>query len=99
MDGVSTFCLPQSTLPLSKAVNCIAVAPSNSLFVAVTDYRILLFCFDFTRHSYYGSLRGRKVGGRGIYTYGSYKYQVCSPAIMVISMGGSPGVLSEELVT
>ena len=28
----------------------------------------LLFCFDSTRHSYYGTLRRRKVGGRGIYT-------------------------------
>ena len=31
--------------------------PSNSLFVAVTDNTTLLFCFDSTRHSYYGSRR------------------------------------------
>ena len=65
-----TFCIPQSTLPLSKTVHCIAVVvcwcfiwqlPSNSLFVAITDYIILLFRFDFT-------LLLLKVGGRGIYT-------------------------------
>ena len=28
----------------------------------------LLFCFDSTRHSYYGTPRRLKVGGRGIYT-------------------------------
>ena len=42
--------------------------PSNSLFVAVTDYRTLLFCFDSTRHSFYVTLRRRAVGGKGIYT-------------------------------
>ena len=33
--------------------------------IAVTDYRTLLVGFDSTRHSYYGYLRRRKVGGRG----------------------------------
>ena len=42
--------------------------PSNSLFVAVTDYTTLLFCFDSTRYNYYRYLRRRKVSGRGIYT-------------------------------
>ena len=42
--------------------------PSNSLFVAVTDYTTLLFCFDSTRHSYWRFIRQWKVGGRGIYT-------------------------------
>ena len=40
---------------------------SNCLFVVVSDYRTL-FCFASTRHSYYGTLWRRKVGGRGIYS-------------------------------
>ena len=39
--------------------------PSNSLFVAVTDYTTLLFCFDSTRRSYCRSRQRRKVGGKG----------------------------------
>ena len=38
--------------------------PTNSLFVAVTDYT-KLFCFDSTRRSYCRSRRRRKIGGKG----------------------------------
>ena len=75
--SLSTFCLPQSTLPLSGLHVVlqwcfvdffVCQPPSNSLFVAVTDYRTLLFCFDSTRHSYCTTLRRLNVGGREIYT-------------------------------
>ena len=49
-------------------IRSVSQPPSNSLFVSVTDYTALLFCFDSTCHSYYGTLRLLKVGGRGIYT-------------------------------
>ena len=73
------FLKTNSTLPLSEALlrstlycsggflMCfVRQPPSNSLSLAVTDYTTLLFCFDSTCHSYYGTLRRRKVGGRGI---------------------------------
>ena len=50
------------------------------MFVAVTDYSTL-FCFDSTRHNYYGILRRRKVNGRGIYT----------DYVIVSGPGGSSG--------
>ena len=68
MVPLSTFFVPQSTLLLSKTLRCIEVVVcscvsfDNRLFVAVTDYRTLLFCFDSTRHIYYGTLRRRRVG-------------------------------------
>ena len=39
--------------------------PSNSLFVAITDYTKLLFCFECTRRSYCTFRWRRKVGGNG----------------------------------
>ena len=79
---LSTFCVLTKHSPVSKALlrsiwHCsvsllmcfVWQPPSNSLFVAVTDYRTLLFCFDSTRHRFYGTFRRLKVGGRGTYTY------------------------------
>ena len=70
---LSTFCVSQSTLPLSKSrfctelVVCLCVSYDNRhrITCLLPWLTTVLFCFDYTRRSYCGSWRRRKIGGKG----------------------------------